>query len=263
MRLWCMVCALCKDLRRLWHEAAEATNFFRWISRRLLFFRFRLEPHPHPFFCHVFVVGIFFSERLLTSEVKTDENLDRPEGSPKKTGRGKNMLACLCHKYPTFFFFKGILRWKKNLSTPNSKCSIFLIEKMLILFVWFFFGGWKVAAVNDRATDRSSQDILWEEMVFWGEESPGSWSILQENFLKDSHRSWSSWVLNPSFSNRERWPNTKQTPKKTNAIWIWCYLSNEQKSKLFGIYRGLYCWCVRNPAGDHHLGCINDFSPCK
>ena len=223
MRLWRMVCALCRELRRLWHEATEATHFFDEFSLRLLFFRFRFEPHPTPFFCHVFVcVFFFFSESLLTSEVKTDENLGvffsffvdadaKTWGIPQDNREGKHMLACLCHKYP-HFFWKGSFAMKKtHQSTENSKCSSFFIEKCWF-FLFDFFGGWKVAPVNQRAMDRSSQDILWEEMVFWGKKSPDAGSILQETSGKIPHPFIG--FLNPSPGNGERWPNTKQTKKK-------------------------------------------------
>lgn len=150
MRLWRMVCALCRELRRLWHEATEATNFFRWISPKAVVLSFPVGTPSHPLFCHVFF--FFFSESLLTSQVKTDENLDvsfvffvdadaKTWGIPQEAGRGQNMLACLCHKYP-HFFWKGSFAMKKNtfprLKIQNAQvCWLKNVDSFCLIFFWW------------------------------------------------------------------------------------------------------------------------------
>ena len=120
-------------------KSPKQPTFFDEFPLRLLFFRFRFEPHPTPFFAtFLWCFFCFFSESLLTSEVKTDENLGvflvfllmlmrRPGGSPKKQG-GEAYVGLLMSQVPPFFFGRDPAM-KKHLSTQNSKCSSFLIEK--------------------------------------------------------------------------------------------------------------------------------------
>ena len=132
-------------------------TFFDEFPLRLLFFRFRFEPPPPLFLPRSCV---FFFVCLLTFEVKTDENLDvsfsffvdaecwcdinvEDLGDPPRQQGGETYVCLLMSQVPSFFL-EGILQWKKHLSTQNSKCSSFLIEKMLILFVWFFLVGGKL-----------------------------------------------------------------------------------------------------------------------
>lgn len=189
MRLWRMVCALCRELRRLWHEVTEATNFFRWISPKAVVLSFPVWTPSHPLFCHVF---FFFSESLLTSEVKTDENLGvllvfllmlmrRPGGSPKKQG-GEAYVGLLTSQVPSFFL-EGILQWKKHLSTQNSKCSSFLIQKCWF-FLFDFFWWWRVAPANHRATEVLKK--FYGRKWCFGEDIPGCRKHPSRDFGKDS-----------------------------------------------------------------------------
>ena len=251
MRLWRMVCALCRELRRLWHEATEATHFFDEFSLRLLFFRFRFEPHPTPFFCHVFVCFFFFFRKvcwpLRWRRMRTSEFflvfllmlMRRPGGSPKTTGRENICWLAYVTSTP-IFFGRDRLQWKKHTNRLKiQNAQVFLMEKMLILFVWFFWWVESCTSVNQRAMDRSSQDILWEEMVFWGKKSPGCRKHPSRDFGKDSPSV--HWVSQSFTRQRGRGGPTRNKPKKSK-----CHLNLmllEQWTKIqvvWDIYMGIF-----------------------
>lgn len=171
MRLWRMVCALCRELRRLWHEVTEATNFFRWISPKAVVLSFPVWTPSHPLFCHVFFFfGKFVDlwgedgwEPRSSFSFFVDADA-KTWGIPQEAGRGS--ICWLAYVTSALIFFGRDPPMKKTPIDSKFKMLKFFDSKMLILFVWFFL---VVESCTSKPSSYwSSQEILWEEMVFWG-----------------------------------------------------------------------------------------------
>lgn len=196
MRLWRMVCALCRELRRFWHEVTEATNFFRWISPKAVILSFPVWTPSHPLFCHVFVVFFLFffgkfvdlwgedgwePRSFFSFFVDADA---KTWGIPQEAGRGSICWLAYVTSTP-IFFWKGSCNEKTPIDS-KFKMLKFFDWKTLILFVWFF---WWVESCTSNFIELRTQVLkkfYGEEMVFWGEEIPGCRKHPSRDLGKDS-----------------------------------------------------------------------------
>lgn len=152
-------------------KSPKQPTFFDEFPLRLLFFRFRFEPHPTPFFAtFFFFFGKFVDlwgedgwEPRSSFSFFVDADA-KTWGIPQEAGRGS--ICWLAYVTSALIFFGRDPPMKKTPIDSKFKMLKFFDSKMLILFVWFFL---VVESCTSKPSSYwSSQEILWEEMVFWG-----------------------------------------------------------------------------------------------